>query len=91
MTRRLVTPRRSPPIRSTWLLRAIAAAITLLSFGGMTAYAGTHVQNADAPLKPPVAAAATPTPTPARVAGRTRLAPGVSVTGQAPVTRTRAS
>ncbi len=72
------------------LLRALAAGITLLSFGAMTAYAGSHVQNPDAPLKPAVAASPVATPAPA-VSGRTRLTPGVTVTGRAPITRTRAS
>ncbi|MFN2520550.1 MAG: hypothetical protein ABR525_05845 [Candidatus Limnocylindria bacterium] len=83
---------RTPRIRSMSLLRAIAAAITLVSFGGMTAYAVTHVQNPDAPLKPALAAAPTPTATATPATrGRTRLTPGVSVTGQAPLTRTRTS
>ena len=53
--------KRQPLVRSVGAIRAIVVALTLISFGGMTAYAGTHLQNSGAPLTPAAATvAATP-------------------------------
>jgi len=50
--------------RSTVVVRLLATALTVGSFGGMTAYASAHVQNPAAPLQPTVTAAAAPLPAP---------------------------
>ena len=83
-----MSTRRRPPIRSLLALRAIATAVTLLSFGGMTVYAADHAKPANAALAPAVVSASTPVPTPA---ARLRLSPQVPVTRLPPVTSTHRS
>ena len=79
-------------IRSLPVLRGLAATITLLSFGGMTAYAASHVQNADAPLRPAVvASSATPSATVASSSLSTRSSVTVPTTSRQAVTRTHSS
>ncbi len=88
-------PRRARPlISSTLVLRALATAITLTSFGGMTIFASENMHAANAPLQPAAAASATPTPTtaPAVVTtGRATTRRSVTSTNIAPVTRTKQS
>jgi hypothetical protein len=88
----------APLIRSSVALRGIATALTLSSFGGVTAFAATHVQNPTAPLQPtaPATIAASPTATPAatsRTTARrsTTVAPGVATATTTARTRTRSS
>jgi len=84
----MASRRRRPLIRSLLALRAIATIITLLSFGGMTAFAAGHAKPAQAALAPTVLAATSPVPT---APGRLRLSPQVPVTRQPPVTTTHRS
>ena len=82
-------PKTAPLIRSSVILKGVATAITLTSLGGMTAFAGTHVQNAAAPLQPSspattTAAVPVTTPTPTSRAGTTRRS--TTVTGGIPTT-----
>jgi len=82
-------------VRSTVVLRAAATAITLSSFAGMSAFAVTHVQNVNAPLKPAtttVAAVATAAPT-ARTTTtrRTTVTSGVTTTTRSATTKTHSS
>jgi len=76
------------------MLRALAAAITLSSFGGMTIFASENLHAANAPLQPAAAATATPAPTTAPTTvttGRTTTRRSVSSTTTTPVTRTKQS
>ena len=93
-------PRRTnrPLVTSTLWLRALAAAITLSSFGGMTVFASENLHAANAPLQPSAVAAATPTPTTAPTVTttttrttRTTVQSSVSSTGTAALTRTKQS
>ena len=87
-----MTIRRAPRIRSLLALRALATAVTVLSFGGMTAFAAAHPKPASAALTPTVVAVAAPTAVPTPVAtGRLRLAPQVPTTTRTPVTATHHS
>lgn len=81
-------PTHNPLIRSATVLQALAAAITLLSLGGMSAYASTHVRNTAAPLQPPAQSAA---PSTTSSIGRLQLSRGVAITTARPVTITRRS
>jgi hypothetical protein len=83
-----------PLIGSTLVLRVLASAITLTSFGGMTIFASENLHAANAPLQPAAAATATPTPTTAPTTfttGRTTTRRSVTSTNTAPVTRTKQS
>jgi hypothetical protein len=86
-----------PLIRSVGALRAIVVGLTLLSLSGMTAYAGTHVQNSNAPLTPAAAVATSTSSTMAATAvaetttGRLTLSPTVRTTTAAAVTTTHHS
>ena len=85
--------KRSPLVSSVNALRALAAGITLLSFAGMTAYAGGHLHNAAAPLQPaaPAAAATSAPVTTTSTTGRLQLSRGVVTTTTRPVTTTHHS
>lgn len=80
-----------PLIRSSVILKGVATAITLTSLGGMTAFAGTHVQNTAAPLQPSASTsttgAAAPTPAPT---SRTTTRRSTTVTGGIATTTTPA-
>ncbi|MDP9281245.1 MAG: hypothetical protein M3P38_04025 [Chloroflexota bacterium] len=84
-----------PLIRSVLALRIAVAAITTLSLGGMTAYAGSHVYTSSAPLVVAFAddsassAAATATVTPATSV--TTVTSSVRTSTATPVTATRQS
>lgn len=83
--------RTAPLIRSKYALRAIVTAITITTFTGMSAFAATHVRNANAPLQPAANAAitqATPAPT-ART--RNTNTGRVPTTNVAPLTRVHQS
>jgi hypothetical protein len=83
-----------PLITSTLVLRALAAAITLSSFGGMTIFASENLHTSSAPLQPAAVATATPTSTRAPTtvtAGRTTTRRSVTSTNTAPLTRTKQS
>ena len=90
---------KRPVVRSLNALRTLAAGITLLSLGGMTAYATTNLHPESAPLSPAVAspsarAAATTTRPGTRGSTATAaptIAPRVPTTTRRPITRTRAS
>jgi len=76
----------------------LASSATVFTFGGMTAFAATHLQNPDAPLKPPVAAAEpAPTATPAPIRTQAprrdqqRIAPQIPTTTAQPRTKTHRS
>jgi len=88
------SPQKTAPlVRSTVVLRAAATAITLSSFAGMSAFAATHVQNVNAPLKPAtttVAAVATAVPT-TRTTRRTTVTSGVTTTTRAATAKTHSS
>lgn len=89
-------PRRTtkPLITSTLVLRALAAAITLSVFGGMTVFASENLHASNAPLQPAAAATATPAPTRAPTtitSGRTTTRRSVTSTSTAPLTRTKQS
>ena len=96
-TRRTQAPRPPKPqplVRSVGALRAIVVGLTLLSLGGMTAYAGTHVQNSSAPLAPAAAVAVasmTPTAVAQTGSGTLTLSPTVQTTTAAAVTTTHHS
>ncbi len=88
----------SPLIRSGVILKGVATAITLTSLGGMTAFAGTHVQNAAAPLQPSgftgttAAAVATPAPTSRTTTRRsTTVTGGITTTTTPARTKTKSS
>ena len=85
----------NPLVRSTLVLRAAATAITLSSFAGVSAFAATHVQNVNAPLKPSattVAVVATAAPTAATTRSRrTTVTGGVTTTPRGPTTATHSS
>jgi hypothetical protein len=92
------TRRPHPRVRSARALKVIASTATLFTFGGMTAFAATHLQNPEAPLRPPVAAAepaATHTPVPVRTAtprrDQQRIAPQIPTTTAPPRTKTHRS
>ena len=101
MTDRTRRPaKKKPLVTSTIALRALATAITLSSFGGMTIFASENLHVSNAPLQPAtvVAAApattATPIPTTApttSTTSRTRVRSSVTTTTTAPVTRTKQS
>lgn len=88
-------PRRaSAAIRWPWLLRAIAASMTLLTFGSMTYFAAGHVQDPAAPLQPgaPAGMVSAPVPTPTQATRRSFfVSPTVPTTQLFPITRTRQS
>ena len=87
------TQRARHLVGSTLALRAIATAITLSSFGGMTIFASENLHAANAPLQPAAVATATPTPTTAPITvtvGRTTRR-SVTSTSTAPITRTKQS
>lgn len=88
----------APLIRSGVILKGVATAITLTSLGGMTAFAGTHVQNTAAPLQPSgststtAAAAATPAPTSRTTTRRsTTVTGGITTTTTPARTKTKSS
>jgi hypothetical protein len=82
-----------PLIGSTLVLRVLASAITLTSFGGMTIYASENLHAANAPLQPAAVATATPTPTtaPTTVTVGRATRRSVTSTSTAPITRTKQS
>jgi hypothetical protein len=85
-----------PLIGSTLVLRVLASAITLTSFGGMTIFASENLHAANAPLQPAAVAIATATPAPTTApttvtTGRTTTRRSVTSTSVAPVTRTKQS
>ena len=82
-----------PLIGSTLVLRVLASAITLTSFGGMTIFASENLHAANAPLQPAAVATATPTPTtaPTTVTVGRSTRRSVTSTGTAPITRTKQS
>jgi hypothetical protein len=85
---------KRPLISSTLVLRALAAAITLSSLGGMTIFASENLHAANAPLQPAAVATATPAPTtaPATVTtSRTTVRRSVTSTSTTPLTRTKQS
>jgi hypothetical protein len=89
-------PRRvtRPLVGSTLVLRVLASAITLSSFGGMTIFASENLHAANAPLQPAAVATATPAPTTAPLmvtTGRTTTRRSVASTNTAPLTRTKQS
>lgn len=89
-------PRRSrrPLVSSTVALRALATAITLSSFGGMTIVASENLYVSNAPLQPSAVATAAPGPTTAPTTStttRTTVTPSVTSTTTTAVTRTRQS
>ena len=86
--------RRKPLIASTLALRALAAALTLSSFGGMAIFASENLHTTNAPLQPAAVAAATPAPTAAPTTvttSRTTVRTSVTSTTTAAVTRTKQS
>ena len=92
------TRRPAPLIGSSAILKGAATAMTLTALGGMTAFAGTHVQTASAPLQPTApttsaAPAATPAPTSRTSTARrsTTITGGIATTTAAPRTRTKSS
>ncbi len=82
----------APLIRSSVILKGAATAITLTSLGGMTAFAGTHVQNPAAPLQPSAATstAAAPVATPAPTSRTSTTRRSTTVTGGITTTTTPA-
>lgn len=82
--------KRKPFISSVAAVRALAFGITMLSLGGMTAYAGDHLRNNAAPLQPSAAQTATTTTTRTST-GRIQLSAGVPTTTARPVTKTHRS
>ena len=82
-----------PLIGSTLVLRVLASAITLTSFGGMTIYASENLHAANAPLQPAAVATATPPPTtaPTTVTVGRATRRSVTSTSTAPITRTKQS
>ena len=85
--------RRKPLIASTLALRALAAALTLSSFGGMAIFASENLHTTNAPLQPAAVAAATPTtaaPTTVTTS-RTTVRTSVTSTTTTAVTRTKQS
>ena len=90
--------KNTPPlIPSSFALKTMATAVTLLSASGMTAFAATHLQNGSAPLKPAaldttgVSVNAIPTPTAAARSRRTTITPSIGTTTTTPVTKTHRS
>jgi hypothetical protein len=88
-------PKPQPLVRSVRALRAIVVGLTLLSLSGMTAYAGTHVQNSSAPLTAAAAVVDASTSTAVAVAqattGTLTLSPSVQTTTAAAITTTHHS
>jgi hypothetical protein len=88
---------RKPLVASTLALRAIATAITLSSFGGMTIFASENLYTSKAPLQPAaVATVATTTPAPTTApttvtTSRTTVRSSVASTSTAANTRTKQS
>lgn len=84
-----------PLIKSVLALRIAVAALTTLSLGGMTAYAGSHVYSSNAPLVVALTADATssaPATTEATTTTAvTTVTSGVRTTSATPVTVTRQS
>jgi hypothetical protein len=91
------TQRARHLVGSTLALRAIATAITLSSFGGMTIFASQNLYASNAPLQPAavaVVATATPAPTTAPsivTTSRTTVRSSVPSTTTAAITRTKQS
>ena len=84
--------KRKPLVSSVVVLRALATGITMLSLGGMSAYASAHLHENAAPLKPAAATAApAPVVTTRTTTGRIQLSAGVPTTSKKPVTATRHS
>ena len=84
--------KRKPLVSSVVVLRALATGITMLSLGGMSAYASAHLHENAAPLKPAAATAApAPVVTTRTTTGRIQLSAGVPTTTKKPVTTTRHS
>ena len=88
----------APLIRSGVILKGVATAITLTSLGGMTAFSGSHVQNAAAPFQPSgstsatAAAVATPAPTSRSTTRRsTTITGGITTTTTPARTKTKSS
>lgn len=87
----------APLVPSSFALKTMATAVTLLSATGMTAFAATHLQNAAAPLKPAaldttgVSANSIPTPAPTVRSRRTTITPSIGTTTTTPVTKTHSS
>ena len=73
------SPARKPLVTSVGVLRGLAAGITMLSLAGMTAYAGGHLHNMNAPLQPVAAATAAPA-TASTTTGRLQLSRTVTTT-----------
>jgi hypothetical protein len=91
-------PRKKKPqplIRSVLALRIAVAALTTLSLGGMTAYAGTHVYSSSAPLVVALAddsaASAASTSTPTQTSSVTTVTSSVRTTTASQITATRQS
>jgi len=76
------------------MLRTLATAITLGSFGGMTVFANENLYTSNAPLQPAAVATPTPAPTtaPATVTTtRTTVRGSVTSTNTTALTRTKQS
>jgi len=82
---------RKPLVTSVNVLRSLAAAITMLSLAGMTAFAGGHLHNAAAPLQPAAASAAPVPVTTSSTTGRLQLSRTVTTTTSTRVTSTHHS
>lgn len=88
---------RKPLVASTLVLRTLATAITLSSFGGMTIFASENLYTSNAPLQPAaVVAVATATPAPTTApttvtASRTTVRTSVTSTSTTALTRTKQS
>jgi hypothetical protein len=87
---------RKPLITSTVMLRTLATAITLSSFGGMTMFASENLYTSDAPLQPAAVAVAVSTPAPTTLpttitTSRTTVRSSVASTTTAAITRTKQS
>ena len=94
LSRMTPSPRRVKPlIGSTLLLRVLASAITLSSFGGMTIFASENLHTTGAPLQPAAVATATPAATtaPTVVTTTTTVRRSVTSTSTAALTRTKQS
>lgn len=89
---------RKPLVASTLVLRTLATAITLGSFGGMTIFANENLYTSNAPLQPAAVAIAVPTPTTAPTtvpttvtSTRTTVRGSVASTSITALTRTKQS
>jgi hypothetical protein len=89
------TKKPQPLIRSVLALRIAVAALTTLSLGGMTAYAGTHVYSSSAPLVVALAddsaSSAGSTSTPTQTSSVTTVTSSVRTTTASQITATRQS